>query len=328
MRKRNTSFSFHSNSEIPKLSIDCEDDDTICFSSQEFIGDQNPSTSNPPGGINLNTSPYNSYTSFAFNSCLFRDCKASSGGGIYLAVSSSSVTLCVTSGKFYECKATDALGGGIYCSGIGDLTVEHSFFSWCTCRVSGDSGGGGIGMDNIKTQMCVQNCDFDHCSSGNDGGGISIWYSNSLLNTLPITDCRFLYGYSNHSGNGDGGGIHMHYNNHIFGLSDCLFSLCHSDYRGGGSAIASNAYRESLYPVVCFSFFHGNSANTNNGKDAYFEGRLASDSDLILHSFTTSSGHYRVTPEHWDITNHQDEWLPLALPMYVKCNGVATFEQS
>ena len=83
---------------------DYKPDDIQFCSSDGFIGDPNPSTSNPPGGINLSTSSYNKYTSFMFASCLFRYCKAQNGGGIYLN-SGSTVSLSVLKNEFDSSKA-------------------------------------------------------------------------------------------------------------------------------------------------------------------------------------------------------------------------------
>ena len=67
-----------------------------------------------------------------------------------------------------------------------------------------------------------------------------------------------------------------------------------------------------LKAIITFCLFHGNDA-TGSGKDIYFADTAVQP---ILHSFTTSSGHNIVYPEHWDSIRQQDEWLPWGMVTY------------
>ena len=215
----------------------------------------------------------------------------------------SSVTLSVTNGEFYECKATSDRGGGIYCQGIGKVTVKTSFFSWCTCKANSDLGGGGIGVYDIQTQPHIECCDFVHCSSGNDGGGISICYSYSHPDTLPITKCRFFCCYANSTANGDGGAIILWKNQEIFGLSNCLFSSGHSILRAGATSFGFGSMIQVSFSFICFSFFSGNTAPNGNDICLYNV-----KGNPILHSFTTIDVNtlYNSTSECFIV-----DWLPL-----------------
>ena len=240
-------------------------------------------------------------SSASFTLCRWTKCESDDGGGIYLKAGSS-VTLSVTTCDFYECKATEELGGGIYCDGIGIFIVENSLFKSCTCKAKNYAGGGGIGVHNIQTKPEIKYSDFIHCSSGNDGGGISIRYSYSYQNTLPITKCRFFSCSANNSDNGDAGAIHVWRNKQIFGVSDCLFSLGHSVRRAGAISFGFDSKIQVSFPFICFSFFTGNTAP--NGTDISFYNMQGNP---ILRSFTKSASNNVYDR---DSDNYLVNWLP------------------
>ena len=164
-------------------------------------------------------------------------------------------------------------------------------------------GGGGIGMDYIQTQPHVEFCNFVHCSSGNDGGGISMYCSYSHPNTLPLTKCRFFCCYANSTANGDGGAIIVWENKEVFGFSNCLFSSGHSILRAGGTSFGFTSMTQVSFYFICFSFFTGNTAPNGNDICLYNV-----KGNPILHSFTTTAVN---TLYNSSSASYVTDWLPL-----------------
>ena len=176
MRKHNLPLSLHSNTLSTTTSPSCVDTPTTkCFTTHEFIGDSDPSSTIPTGQIDLTNTPYNRFTSFVFYSCLFRDCKANYGGGIYLKAGST-VSLTVSKGEFYSCKAAPYRGGGIYVEGIGEVHIEDTLLFECIAEAQLEYGGAGIEMVSLQKPPRIESCAFISCSSGDDAGGLGIWF--------------------------------------------------------------------------------------------------------------------------------------------------------
>ena len=288
------------------------------------------STSSYSSYNNCNSTPYEgcSFTgtnrpilssSSSFTSCLWSKCEAESGGGIY--VDSADIQLEVYTCQFLSCKATVNNGSGICARSSSRVHVNRSHFYDCNALTShdGSDGGGGIYLSNISTEALITSTHFISCIVKYDGGGVALWYSYSKLNNNnTMQDCVFLNCSGNNQSVSEGGGSRIFYNNYNVGISNTLFSQC-SNYRGGGLEIELPLTVST--PVISFCLFHVNTAVTS-GKDIYLQ---SCDNNPFLHSFTISSGHNRVTPEHWNETTNQDEWLPLTKFTIIRCRNQNLF---
>ena len=241
-------------------------------------------------------------SSASFTSCIWSECEAASGGGIYLNVSDSSVTLTVTKGEFYSCKANPYYGGGILLEGIGDAQIKETLFYDCTAGGRDDSGGGGIQMWLLQNPPRIEHTSFVHCTSGNDGGGLVV-RSSVVYQETCIKTSRFIQCESYDSGSSSGGGVIVWASNAAIGCSECLFSNCYSACDGGGfgfDVFSSSTFKD--IPISSFSFFRDNSSPTGN--DVSF-GTWYSSKPLLFCFSTTSTS--RVYPP-----GNDDNWLPQA----------------
>ena len=293
MRPQNNHLAYTSNKLHTTPSPACVDTSTIkCFTTHEFIGDSDPSSSIPTGQLDLTSTPYNRFTSFVFDSCLFRNCKADYGGGIYLNMSNSHVSLTVSKGEFYSCKADPYRGGGIYAEGMGEVTIQESLFYSCVAEAAGDYGGGGIEIAFVHKPPRIEATAFILCTSGNDGSGLGIWNAMEFQKTC-VKVCRFIECEGNDPSSSGGGGMLVWESQAAIGCSECLFSKCNSAFVGGAFAyyiIAQGSFVER--PLVSFCFYNENAAQENCGNDAYFVEWIPNDP--FLHSFSTSNS-WRVT---------------------------------
>ncbi|KAH7832524.1 uncharacterized protein MONOS_5455 [Monocercomonoides exilis] len=113
----------------------------------------------------------NSTESQSFSLCEWEDCTAPQGGALYVHDNASAI-LTVENSSFTRCSASSTRGGGIYALKIAECIVLHSSFAQCSAEATTDCGGGGIMIENIYVQPIVDDCSFQNCSSGNDGGAI------------------------------------------------------------------------------------------------------------------------------------------------------------
>ena len=287
---------------------------------ENTTGTVNNNTHISPGHLTLSNSA-------TFTSCIWRQCEAQNGGGIYLNVSNSAVSLTVTKSEFHSCKADPYRGGGIYLEGIGKVKIIETLFHECTCKATNDAGGGGIEMWNIQKSPTIERADFISCESGNDGGGLGIWKSPVYQDTC-VKGCCFVECKSSNATSSDGGGLMVWNSSAAICCSDTLFSHSHSDYRGGAASVFAynNTQFSSSLPLFSFSFFTDNTASYGN--------------DLFLvewtptypffHSFSTtgvskvryvSNGNDRWTERFWDDKN---DWLPqgiVADPLLSSCTA-------
>ena len=234
---------------------------------------------------------------------------------------SADILLEVYSCQFLSCKATVNNGSGICARSSSRVHVNRSHFYDCNALTShdGSDGGGGIYLSNISTEALITSTHFISCIVKYDGGGVALWYSYSKLNNnKTMQDCVFLNCSGNNQSVSEGGGSRIFYNNYNVGISNTLFSQC-SNYRGGGLEIELPLTVST--PIITFCLFHVNTAVTS-GKDIYLQ---SCDNNPFLHSFTISSGHNRVTPEHWNETTNQDEWLPLTKFTIIRCRNQNLF---
>ena len=94
--------------------------------------------------------------------------------------------------------------------------------------------------NNAKKAPEVTECLFLSCEAGADGGGLYLYQTKGGINgvNLPVKECRFIkcipHGYDSGSYNSaDGGGLMYWESDNTLGVSNSLFSKCHSDLRAG-----------------------------------------------------------------------------------------------
>ena len=288
VRKQNASLTKRPNDLHTTFSSDCVDNSiSKCFTFEQFPGNQNPLSSTPTRGIDLTADAFKSFTLFQFYSCIWRNCEAQYGGGIYLK-SGSSISLSVIKGEFYSCKANPSLGGGIYLEGIGQVDIKDSLFHQCSAVSSVDYGGGGIEMWKIQNPPNIKTVWFIFCESGNDAGGLGIWSSPFYQETC-VKECHFIECKLHHPTSSGGGGMIVWYSSAAVGCSECLFSKCNSAFLGGGFAYyitSSQALVES--PLISFCFCNENTAKENCGNDAFFVEWTPHDPFLLSFSMSSS----------------------------------------
>ena len=252
----------------------------------------NNSTHTSPGNLTLTTSA-------AFTSCVWRKCEAQNGGGIYL-IAGSDVSLTVTKGEFYSCRANPYRGGGIYVQGIGKVCIKESFFHACIADAANDAGGGGIQLFNVQEPPNFAETSFISCESGNDGGGLGIWDSPFYQETC-VLECRFIACIGNNPSSSGGGGMIVWSSNAAIGCSACIFVSCYGAQIGGGicyHTVSSSSFTDTALSSFCF--FKENSSPCGN--DAYFEGWIPMPPFLYCFS-TTQDSH--INPSGYE------DWLPL-----------------
>ena len=206
---------------------------------------------------------------------------------------------------FTLCCATAGADGTIFSCSISSVEVKNSLFSQYKSNEieRTDDDGGGICIYSISSPY-VSSSSFINNFSQTDAAGICIESSNGPIQQI-ILDSRFVK-CTSEGISADGAGIHMYNNRHTFGVSNCFFAFCTSTSDGG--AIFLSLPSTVTGKVIKFCFFHTNHA-LNRGKDLFFYG--AQSINRIDHSYTTSSGHYRVYPEHLDNTKQQVIRIPL-----------------
>ena len=286
-----------------------------------FHSEPNNNANNPSCSIersqlsspSCNVSSRNSFiraSNYEFNFCIWRSCEGSQGGAIYLSVSSSEATLTVSHCEFHNCNASCegedlSEGGAIYANQIGEVTVEHSPFASCHAEYAGNNGGGGIQMFSIQTQSIVTDCFFSHCSSAQDGGGISNRFSYALNKEMICISCFF----TNNEAKGDGGGAFEFWEFHNpIGCTNSLFNS-NKATRGGAMSIG-NFSIATPNTLITFCFYNHNDGS-GYGND-YCTHPDISDSPF-LHSFTTTELNRSCYFDYgWSAYPLDNNWLPHA----------------
>ena len=281
----------------------------MCFSLNQFKGDSTFTSSIPTGGVNLTSTPYDAFTSFGFISCLWKDCKASSGGGIFYQGTRTEASLTIIDGEFFSCKATTAHGGGIYAQGLNTIVVRNMLFSSCSAGGTPDYGGGGVEMVSITTPPKIHCCLFLSCISNNDAGGMGI-LNSPRYQTNCIFECFFLACEGKHSSSTDGGSLMVWSSNGAICCSNTLFTDSRSAWRGGAASylIYSNANHNSSIPLFTFCLFKNSTSLADYGNDIFF-GEWK-PTEPFLHCFSTTREkricYYSENIYH----SGNDNWLP------------------
>ena len=262
----------------------------------------NDNTHKSPGHLTLSNSA-------TFTSCVWRNCEAQTGGGIYLTAGST-VTLTVKKSEFDSCKANPNRGGAIYAEGIKTVTIEYSLFHQCMAVARNDYGGGAIEICNIQNPPSIEATSFILCKSGNDAGGVGIWDSPSFQK-ICLTDSRFVECKGLASAGSDGGCLIVWFSNAAIGCSNTLFIDSRSEQRGGGASyyIYSSADHQSSIHLFFFCFFKNNSAILTPGNDVFFYDWISENPFLHCFSSTRNNRVY--------YNGNVDDWLPLGTSLHL-----------
>ncbi|KAH7821917.1 uncharacterized protein MONOS_10392 [Monocercomonoides exilis] len=232
----------------------------------------------------------------SFMNAEWNECSAPCGGALYVR-DNSNAKLTIENSSFVKCNATMTRGGGIFALNIAECTVKHSTFVECYCVASTNYGGAGAELEGMRIQVLVENCLFKDGWSGNDGGGLGIWRSNTINSKDCILDCSFVNCNGNDR-NSDGGGYISWSATDKVVLRNCLFQGCHSNFQGGAVSILTNGYNGNL---LWFCFFHNNTAQYGNDIFVY---------DNNTHSQIVSCYSSRTEGVRYYADGDKSVWLP------------------
>ncbi|KAH7826577.1 putative Protein tyrosine and serine/threonine kinase [Monocercomonoides exilis] len=183
----------------------------------------------------------------SFSLCEWIDCTAPQGGALYVHDNENAI-LTVENCSFSRC-ISSTKGGAIYALKIAECIVRHTTFAECSAQATSDFGGGGIMAENAYVQSMVDDCYFQNCSSGNDGGAINLRPTMTIKQKRCIINSVFLLCHSTL----DCGGAVMHWNcTDQVVISNCLFYHCSSFYAGGRDIILHGSTSNNIDPT-CYS---------------------------------------------------------------------------
>ncbi len=187
---------------------------------------------------------YNAGSSPTVTNCTFKGNSAySNGGGMYNAGSSPIVTNCAFKGN----SAAIGSGGGMY--NVASSPSSPSSPEVINCAFEGNSAnaGSGGGMANSASFPRVTNCIFEGNSANNYGGGMS----NVSSTSSTVTNCTFKGNSAN-----TGGGILNSFSSST--VTNCLF-------RGNSANIGGGLANNTSSPRVTNCTFESNTADTHGG---------------------------------------------------------------
>ncbi|KAH7815454.1 uncharacterized protein MONOS_5690 [Monocercomonoides exilis] len=244
----------------------------------------------------------NTTESQTFSLCEWTDCTAEQGGALFVHDNENAI-LTVENSSFARCNASSSNGGGIFALNIAECIVIHTIFIQCTTASKTNSGGGGIKTENINTQSMVDDCTFNFCSSGDDGGAIYVYRTktqrqkNCIINSF-FDDCQ-----CNSSSDGAGGAI-LHWGpvDKVI-ISNCHFCNCHS--MCGGGAVCQNIYSNNDGILFYYCFFHNNLC-AKGGHDIALHSSTKNNIDSSCYS--TRQTENRVSSDFTKIAD-RSEWL-------------------
>jgi serine/threonine protein kinase len=179
---------------------------------------------------------------YLFSNCLFKDCKADLGGGVY-ARENVQIKGC----QFEYCSASWS-GGGVY---AWDSKIENCFFENCSSQ---DKGGGVYASGST-----IKECKFEKCSA-KWGGGVRAWSST-------IKECKF----ENCSAS-NGGGVRANSST----VENCQFNNC-SARDGGGVSASGSTIKECKFEKCSAKWGGGVRAWSSTIKECKFENCSASN---------------------------------------------------
>ncbi|KAH7825299.1 uncharacterized protein MONOS_613 [Monocercomonoides exilis] len=194
------------------------------YSSQEFVcenvtihnGKRETNAFEKKGQINLTNSQ-------TFSLCEWEDCTSPQGGALYIHDNANAI-LTVENCFFSRC-ISSTRGGGIYALKIAECIVQYTTFVQCSAQIVSDFGGGGIMAEFVYVQSMVDDCSFQNCSSGNDGGAINLRPTKTQRQKRCIVNSLFV---SCQAIRDTGGAIeHWSCTDKVV-VSNCLFCHCNS----------------------------------------------------------------------------------------------------
>ncbi|KAH7814978.1 uncharacterized protein MONOS_11136 [Monocercomonoides exilis] len=244
----------------------------------------------------------NTTESQSFSSCEWEDCTAPQGGALYVHDNENAI-LTVENSSFVRCNASSTKGGGIYALNIAECIVIHSSFSQCTAQITTDYGGGGIMIENVNFQSMVEDCSFQNCSSGNDGGAIDLRPTMTKRQKQCIVNSLFINCRCNGSSGGTGGAIEHWVAKDKVAISNCLFCHCYS--MSGAGAVCQSINSNNNGTLFFFCFFHNNTCILG-GHDIALHDSTANNIDSTCYS--TRQTENRVSTSHRFIAD-KSEWL-------------------
>ena len=273
------------------------------FASSSFSSHSNSACSTSP----IEDQQFsNENCTYSSGSHRFIDCswnntgRINTGCAIYFVrtTTDSTASLSVTRCSFFHCHSSGNVGGGGICvNQIGSAHIFESVFFDCSCGSYNSLEGGGVMLSSIYTQPFVQTCIFISCVTCDDGGGCSVYYSNSSL-TYVINSCIYITCKGTYKTSSGGGGICIYANKHFITCTNCLFYACDAPNQGGGIWIDLPS-GTTMKPIT-FCFFREN--KSGKGRDIYFF-NFGSSVRAIIQCFSFESTTGRVF-------GGQDTWLP------------------
>ena len=189
--------------------------------------------------------------------------------------------------------------------------MKESLFSKCEAKTTTYAGGGGVEILSAQTAPQIQSSSFTICKSGNDCGGVGIWFSSRFVSTC-LSDCNFILCKITNTSTSDGGSVIVWNSSAAIGCSNTLFVDSHSEKHGGAVTqnIYNNAGHSSSIHLFSFCFFKNNSAKSDPGNDVYFNDWTPSEPFLHCFSLTETKRicYYSEDTYH----TNKDNWLPHA----------------
>ena len=237
----------------------------------------------------------------------------SNGGAIHYVLTSqthqSLASLTVDKCTFFHCHETHDDGGAVHARYIGTATVSDSFFYDCECGTAPGQEGAGICFVYLSANPSIIRCTFISCVSADDGGGCSIWYSNSSV-IYAIDSCRCIKCKGTKEMDSAGGGIVISHNSDFIACTNCLLYACEAKLEGGG-IWTMRPTGETISPIT-FCYFREN--KSKGARDIYFS---QSDSTIqaIIHSFSSESSSGKVVggSDNWLLQKHTNTTLTAAI---------------
>eukprot|EP00770_Monocercomonoides_exilis_P000839 MONOS_831.1-p1 / transcript=MONOS_831.1 / gene=MONOS_831 / organism=Monocercomonoides_exilis_PA203 / gene_product=unspecified product / transcript_product=unspecified product / location=Mono_scaffold00013:253854-255866(-) / protein_length=671 / sequence_SO=supercontig / SO=protein_coding / is_pseudo=false len=267
----------------------------VCKNTTVSFGKRETNALEKKGQMNLTNSQ-------SFSLCEWEDCTAEQGGALYVH-DNENATLTVENSSFVRCNASSTRGGGIYALKIAECIVQHSIFVQCTCASTTDFGGGGIMGEFIYVQSMADDCSFQNCSAGNDGGALELFPTNTQRQKRCVTNSLFDNCRCNSSSDSAGGAfIHWVPTDKVI-ISNCLFRNCNSMCGGGAVIQYINANNNGTLLYYCF--FHNNSC-VKGGHDIALQESNSNNIDSTCYSTRNTTN--RVSIIYNSIVD-KSEWL-------------------
>ncbi|KAH7828420.1 uncharacterized protein MONOS_4577 [Monocercomonoides exilis] len=214
----------------------------VCKNTTTFYGKREMNALEKKGQMNFTDSQ-------SFSLCEWVDCTAPQGGALFVHDNTNAI-LTVENCSFERCNSSTK-GGAIYALNIAECIVLHSLFSQCTAQITSDFGGGGIMAEFVYVQSMVDDCSFQNCSCGNDGGAIDLRPTKTQRQKKCVINSFFEYCRCNGSTGSAGGAIEHWDCADQVAISNCLFCHCYSINAGHDIVLQSST--SNNIDLSCYS---------------------------------------------------------------------------